>query len=320
MERYTQWRDRGTGISPFAPILQTRNIIEINESIILKFIRKFKLDKIILMILFIIKVIIISPFLIISLILNKIIGLENMICFNRFIMFLTGLISIEFKIENIKKHERITKNFYPSFNEIFFMNFTSPLDFIIMCLISQNEFVILLPNEKGELIQLSSIEFIKKSYLSYDLVDNIGEKINFKNLEKKIIYIFAEGTTSNGKSILPFSLNQESFNLFIENFEKITLGKTKGNYKINTISVKLYPSSLVTPINISILKWIYKLLTNWRYDIKLKINLPNELNSKEKNLIKIRNSFTNNGKFKLISNDLNIESKKKFIENYVGRR
>lgn len=301
MERYTQFRDKATGISPFLPVLQT-NVIGVNKRDDL--LKTLKLDVALSFLIFIVKLVFVIPILILCLI-----TLGQVHYLNRCLLFVMGLYSYELSIQNLKSRTNISKNFYPSKNEVFLVNFTSPLDLCVLKLISNDDFVILIPNSKGDLVEISYLEFIQQS-LKGDVLDKI-EKIDYNKITNKIIYIFPEGTTSNGKAILPFLLTQDSLNNFISNFNPL---------KIKTLGIKLYPSTLTTPLNYSIQSYLYKLLTLLSFEIKIRINSPNELDSKDSNLLKLRNSFTNNGKFKLISNELDFNKKQKFIESYVGRR
>ncbi|CCH42818.1 hypothetical protein BN7_2363 [Wickerhamomyces ciferrii] len=312
MERYTQWRDKSTGISPFLPILQS-NVLGYNESSIGKIIKNFKIDLVGSFILVLIKVVVILPLLLLSLVIGGIIGHGQIWWLNRLILSISGLTSYELTIQNLKS-KNLNKSFYPSKGDVFLCNFSSPLDLITLYLISNDDFVILLPNTKGGLSIQSISQFLKKS-ISGVLLDEIDSLIDYKQLENKIIYIFPEGTTSNGKSILPFKLNQTYFNEFINNLQS-----DKKTHKIRTLGLKYYPSTLVTPISYSSWSFLFKILSQLTYNVKARINFPNQLNSIDTDLNKLRLSFTNNGKFKLVSDELDINSKKAFIENYIGRR
>ncbi len=301
MERYTQFRDKATGISPFLPVLQT-NVIGVNKRDDL--LKTLKLNVALSFLIFIVKLVFVIPILILCLI-----TFGQVYYLNRCLLFVMGLYSYELSIQNLRSRTNINKNFYPNKNEVFLVNFTSPLDLCVLKLISNDDFVILIPNLKGDLVEISSLEFIQQS-LKGDVLNKI-EKIDYNKITNKIIYIFPEGTTSNGKAILPFLLTQDSLDNFISNFNPL---------KIKTLGIKLYPSTLTTPLNYSIQSYLYKLLTLLSFEIKIRINSPNELDSKDSNLLKLRNSFTNNGKFKLISNELDFNKKQKFIESYVGRR
>lgn len=312
MERYTQWRDKATGISPFLPVLHT-NVIGVSETPVGNVIKTAKLDVLFSIILFTLKIVLVAPFVILSIVLSFVFGERKISGLNRFILLITGLTSYELTIQNLKA-KNLNKSFYPNKNEVYLVNFSSPLDFFLLSILSNDEFVILVPNSKGNLQILTSWNFIKKSLSGYEQDDGTNP-IDYTKLENKIVYIFPEGTTSNGKAILPFALTQTKFDEFISK-----LNQDKKTHKIKTIGIKYYPSTLVTPLKYSTFGYIYKLLTLLSYSGKIRINIPNELNAQDTNLAKIRQSFTNNGKFKLVSSELNIDSKIKFIENYVGRR
>lgn len=313
MERYTQWRDKATGISPFLPVLHT-NVIGVSETPIGNLIKTAKLDVLFSIVLFTVKAVLVAPFVILSFVLSLFLGKSKIASLNRFILFITGLTSYELTIQNLKA-KNLNKSFYPKRGDVFLVNYSSPLDFFLLSILSNDEFVILVPNAKGQLQLVTSWGFIQKSLSGYEQDEGANYKIDFGNLQNKIIYIFPEGTTSNGKAILPFPLNQTIFDDFISK-----LNEDKKTHKIRTIGIKLYPSTLVTPLQYSSFGYIYKVLTLLSYSAKIRINIPNELDAQDTNLDKIRQSFTSNGKFKLVTPELNIDAKIKFIENYVGRR
>lgn len=320
MERYTQFRDKATGISPFLPVLHT-SVIGGSDSGVGNLIKTIKLDVIVSVVLFTVRSTLAIPLLVVSSVLSCILGKSSVVVvvLNRIILFIMGLTSYELTIQNLKAKNLNRSSFYPKKNDVFFVNFTSPLDIALLSLISNDEFVILIPNSQGNLEQIhSSWKFIKLSLCGHQQQQLGGgiKPLDYRTLQNKIIYIFPEGTTSNGKAILPFLLQQSKFQDFMNGLSQ----GGKNTYKIRTLGIKLYPSTLVTPLNYSIGSYIYKLLSTVSFSAKLRINIPNELDLGETDLVKLRSSFTNNGKFKLVSSELGVDSKVKFLESYVGRR
>jgi hypothetical protein len=311
MERYTQFRDKATGISPFIPVTQT-NVIGVSDSSLQQFIKTSKLDQVGGFLLFLVRVVFALPFILISVLVSNMIGFSKTVALNRFILFIFGLNGYELSIENLKTKKLNRAQFYPSKGEIYFVNFSSPLDVLLLSIVANDEFVLLIPDKSGELQQVSKSGLISKSVAGLDVSNASQHPLEYKILKGKIIFIFAEGTTSNGKSILPFLLTQEKFNSFLSKLNDSSIVINK----ITSIGMKHYPSTLVTPLGSTPFKFFYKVLTSFSFNSKLRINTVNEVNPLENSLVKIRNSFTNNGKFKLISEEFNIDMKSKFISTY----
>ncbi|KAH3675499.1 hypothetical protein WICMUC_002690 [Wickerhamomyces mucosus] len=309
MEKYTQFRDKSTGISPFLPISRN-NINVIGKSTDSKNILTNTVNLIFKSSLFTLRIIIITPFVLLSIILSFTLGYSNYFLksLNRFILILSGLHSLEYSVQNLKLRNVSAQNF-PKKNEMYFLNFSNPLDFLILSIISNTEFIILIPNSKGQLEEFNSfLKFVSKALCGFN--DDIkGDPIKYKNLQDKTIYIFGEGTTSNGKSILPFSINQEQFNEFIFNLNNVS--------KINSLGIRISPT-LTTPLETPLAVYIWRILSNWSFNYKVRLNLVDEKKPFETNLTKIRSSLGNNGKIKVLGNELTYMQKIQFIKSYKG--
>lgn len=300
MERYTQFRDKATGISPFMPVTQS-SVVGVSDSALQQFLKTSKLDKIGSFIFFVIKFIISTPIGLLSVLFSNILGYSLVKPLSSLYLTLVG-VKFEVSIENLKSRQ-VNSKFYPSKNELYFINFTGPLDLVSLIYLSNDEFVSLIPNKVGILKSFNKYEFLLKS-LGFEIE---GSELNYKSLQEKIVYVFAEGTTSNGKAILPFALKQETFNGLLKNL-KIN--------KIKSIGIKTVPSTLVTPLKSDKFEYYYKLMINFQINLKLRINNINELNPVEDSLIKIRNSFVSNGKFKLVSEEFTVCTKQEFIKTF----
>lgn len=314
MEKYSQFRDKATGIAPFWPITQSASfLLSTNDnaspvSTALNFIVKH--------ILLVIRVAVLTPLTILSFILSSSLGLTNGLVqsLNKLVLLVLGILSTEFTVENVKTRN-VTKAHYPSRTQLFFVNFSNPLDIFILSTIANDDFVCLIPSLRTpfKFKKVTVSEFIKVSISGVSSTSwEESTKHDLKEFKNKTILIFAEGTTSNGKSILKFPFTQSQFNQF---FQDLTVTNDIKITKINSLGIKITPGKLTTPLEVSLIAYVYRLLTNVSgISYKVRLNVVNELNPLELDLNKIRNSFTNNGKFKLV--ELGHSEKAEFIKKY----
>ena len=130
-----------------------------------------------------------------------------------------------------------------------------------------------------------------------------GQEINdFNKLKNTALFMFPEGTCSNGKSVLPFNFSQDVFTEMIESVEYL-------NIKIIQLKVN---NSLVTPLGVSSgFKYLIRVISKG-VNIKYKINNDNIKPSLEI----IRIALNDGDKYKLVSKSLNIVSKGKFTDEF----
>ncbi|CCE62954.1 hypothetical protein TPHA_0D03180 [Tetrapisispora phaffii CBS 4417] len=284
MEKYTDWRDKGTGIAPFLPsAIKEPNLIEcILYSVVL-----------------LVKVILTSPIIFLYLLTkNK--------------LLLAVLLKVLFSwkdevaVQGVKRSEVNPQKHYPNINVLYFANITSILDGILLTLIAQrNKVIFCVPDESTiyilNLVQL--IKFIANDSLN---VKEYGKEVNnLADYNDSVIYMLAEGTCSNGKSVLPFNMKQTVLDEIIES----------NKFDIKVIQLKVN-SSLVTPLGInSTFKYIIKCLSKG-------INYKCRMNdvSLKPDLDLIRVSLCDGGKYKLISKTLDLNAKRKFIKEYNNYR
>ncbi|CAX44646.1 vacuolar sorting protein, putative [Candida dubliniensis CD36] len=283
MEKFSSWRDKGTGISPFMP----QKLPTFQNNIILSVASKSPI--------FLIKL----PFFIITYLIYTITGLNFILKFILTILF--GFNRIEFTVDGIKKSQidKLIK-YKPQKGDLIITNYITPLDGYFLSLLSGNnsKIVLLIPNKSGDLYQYSPL-----GLFNYTFNYNDGGKLiqDLSKLQNKIVFLFLEGTPSNNKSILPFiKLNSKySFN---------------DNFIIKSLIVKLKPNYFTLPIPhiTTKLQYFFELLTNLSPKI---IHYKIYKFDNEFNISKIRNSFELNS-LTSISQDLNIDSKNKFIDYY----
>ncbi|KAH3900983.1 uncharacterized protein SCODWIG_03171 [Saccharomycodes ludwigii] len=300
MEKYSTWRDNGTGISPFLPITNTplnNNDIGLMKKLLI-FLKAFG------------KAIVLIPFLLIYQVLPFTFILKLIF------QILTRL-KLNVMVEGVKRSKIDINLHYPQKGQIYFVNYTTPLDFLFLEYLrtdSNDKYMVLISYSKDEFLQINNwwtfclFTLVTAGVLSKEVLENNGfkklrvDKTFFKIIKDKIVFIFPEGTTSNGKTVLPLRMD-------IKNFEKHC------TVVVNTINIKILPSYLTIPLPYgdNTNKYWGRLLITDQVTVKIKIT-PNI-----KNLDNVRMYMNNDDKYKLVGEELNIESKEKFIKAYKGK-
>ncbi len=333
MEKFTQWRDKGTGISPFLPI----NLSSTQST---PFILSF-IYSIFNFILFLIRfpLILITTFIFI--IFAPFISSNLKKSWIRTISFLAGIFTLEISIDGLKRNINSLKNGklsskLPKGGDIIISNFSSPLDSIVLTSLFDPIFI--LPDTSGNSFTSHSIIGIIKISLSKPnlpeitsrttstTTTNINEFLKESIKKDRPLLIFPEGITSNGRSLLPFNISS-SITTFNNNLYKPLL---------TTIILKYIPGDLTTPLPESFIGWIYRLITTFRIKSKIRISF----NERDEKLCQTININSNNedveggslrwkfisdalaytGKLRSVDESLNINSKVELINNWnLGR-
>lgn len=278
MEKFSAWRDKGTGISPFMPA-------DIPKSPV----KKYVVDPVLILVkaplfYFLYALAALAPKPAIKVVLSLVFGFED----------------VDVLVEGVRrtKTDEIDQN-RPAVNQVVISNWISPLDiFVIFSLstvASLGQIAVVVPT-KGSLYRLSAWQTVSL-FFGGD-VTVIGVKIStLASLKGNLVVLFAEGTSSNNRAVLPFV--ETSLMVF----------DTPG-FTYKTVVLKMYPNSLTLPIP-HLTKWqyLYRLLTHLgKGYIKVKI-VPMEKVSP----ISLKVIFADNG---LSTVELSLEQKAKFHEYY----
>ncbi|KAI5969044.1 hypothetical protein CANMA_001934 [Candida margitis] len=322
MEKFSNWRDKATGISPFMPFPFPHSASKGNNSSsssnTYKFITSSKFNAILYkFILFCTKLPIFLtkvPFFIIVSTLYTLTGFKLFLTFT--FTFLFGFNPIEIAVDGVKSSQRDKLQSYrPKRGELVIANYSSPLDGYIIASVCQSSsnIVILVPDKQGDLYQ----------YTPWSLIDHCFNQIQGKGpvedvskLKDKLVVLLLEGTTSNNSALLPFIKLNDKYTW--DDFDRV-----------KSLVIKLYPNYFTLPIPyISSLYYLYQLLTDFtRKNARVKIydfdntgnnnNNNNNKGTKQLDISKIRRTFELNS-LNLINQDLSIDAKARFIDYYFN--
>lgn len=237
MEKFSTWRDKGTGISPFMPV--ESRVSSVKKYIVNPLILIFKLP---LFFLFysLVKVL---PTLSLT-ILAKLIGLHE----------------IDFLVEGFRKTNRGEIDRYrPNVGDVVVSNLVSPLDVFNIFLASKvtrlSKISVVLATKDG-LIMYTPLQFVLLAF-----GDVAGVPIaSIDEIEpSQLVILYPEGAFSNNKALLRF-----------ENVPAGTFGSQNFVYK--ACVVKLHPVTLTLPVPIlSPFQYLYRLLTARQLHVKMRI-------------------------------------------------
>jgi len=298
MEKFTTYRDKGTGISPFMPLTSPDSDNALKTYI---------LKPVTCLIKF--------PFFFIS---SLILTISSFILPSKFFRPLVrwylyaffNISSVEFLADGVRKsNKKAIDSCRPQEDDVVLVNFSSPLDPWILYLISRSKRVEFYSVDgKGRLFQVggpleASTFAIGHPYISADS----GKLRQTVQLDKRAAnFVFVEGTTTNNRSIMTFP----------RGFDALQISE-RSEYKV--ISLKLHPAGcLATPIPQSLLSFVYRNISqlhlSGRYRLKSFSMKRSELTE-----AKIRENLSNYGKLKLLGEYLDLEKKAEFISERTSK-
>ncbi|KAK6463212.1 putative vacuolar sorting protein [Scheffersomyces coipomensis] len=314
MEKFSTWRDKGTGISPFMP-----NEFPLQQQIQFQKQQRSKISYIQTQIkifgLYILKSILFSikfPIFIISSLIYYLFPIKVVLKFILLVLFSFNNVNVS--VDGVKrtKTDQILQN-QPNLGDIIIINYISPLDGLIIHLISNvyhwKVIKLYIPDSIGRLHQYSIWEFINFSFNSKQKGKLIDEKdLSKLDLSTSINFFLLEGTASNNKAILPFIITPQIVNL---------LNQT--SQPIKSIIVKFQPNYYTLPIpNLySKVYYLFEILSNLSSSNFIKVKIYNINNERKDVINKVKQSFQENN-LSIISDNLDIDEKSKFIHYYLN--
>lgn len=223
MEKFSTWRDKATGISPFVPLKEPRS------SWLVKFIK---------LLIVVLKI----PFFFASILLYQILPFNFILKF--ILLFLFSLNNLQLLADGIKASniDKINSQ-KPKKGDLVFTNYISPLDGFIFKLISNSPIIIIIPYN-NQLFSYSPISLFFHSFSG-----KLGNNINVIPTNKIIFFLF-ESTPSNNKGLLPFIPLNYNFSKF--NIRSMVMKINPPHYTlpIPYLSYSAYLFSLLSNFNI----------------------------------------------------------------------
>lgn len=286
MEKFSNWRDKGTGISPFMPVDNPQQPLK--KFLVNPVVVAVKLPLLYILYAFTLM----APKPVLLVILKQIFGVSD----------------IDLLVEGVRKLKtaEIDRK-RPGLNHLVVANFISPIDVLLLFVISAatsiNSVVILLPRD-GKLHALSFWQFAKVPFLEPGAPLNGAELADYATLKNKFVILFPEGTSSNNKAVLPFDKSIDPKLLQLSGFSYLT------------IVLRVYPNLITLPVpNVTPFQYMCKLLTVGKVFVKAKI-VPH-LGLEPYSIKAAREVFPDNG-LSLVGDDMNVKEKTKFFAYYKG--
>lgn len=248
MEKYSQFRDRGSGIAPFFPVSSTPAGIYLPVHI---FLFLFKLP-------FFICVstayfLFLQWFPLGSLLKKAILWL---------ILGIPGIWWIDLQIDGVKKGSLAKKHEgrVPEPSDIIASSFTSPIDSLYLAAIFDPIFTVSYPHTR-QVQYISLFDAIFRAFAKPQQHPSKNAKMTdlktlVKEHPKRVIVVFPECTTTNGRGILPFSPS---------------LLTTPPGTKIFPISLRYTPPDVTTPVPGKYWTFIWNLLSQPTHCIRVRI-------------------------------------------------
>lgn len=265
MEKFSTWRDPATGIAPFLPA--TRPMSEMATRTIFSIFAEFMLA--------LISIPWTAFSLLIYLCLVQYLPDPVRSLYVRYnLLFSLRVWNLEVGFENApsqsansdlrtNKARRDTHSL-PEGGDLIVSNFTSPLDVLSYAVLVNPIFVV--PAEQGQFMVVSALGAILVA-LSLPTCEpmsgrSLAEICKAAKKSGKTVVLFAEGTTTSGKALLPFP-------------NQIPVSLLPYTTKVYPASIKYTPPSVTTPLPMTFIGWMYAHLCEWnRVSVRVKFASP----------------------------------------------
>lgn len=281
MEKFSNWRDKGTGISPFMPPVSEKSFL--TNNVIAPLLVILKLPFLIALYL----AVYVVPKPAVELALTRLMGVGD----------------IDLLVEGIRKTKMAEiERYKPSTNDIVLVNLISPIDVFVLFVTSRvnslNQIRVIIPRQ-GVLHVFSVWKYV--SFMFGELSESLSEETrltSYDELKGKLVFLFPEGTSTNNKAILPFEKIPDAFFLIPD-------------FKYKTVVLRMYSNSLTLPVpNLTPVQYLRKILSQSKKTyIKVKV-VPTEKCS----LSLIKAIFAENG---LSTVGLTLRDKRDFYKYFT---
>ncbi|KAL1606558.1 Lysophosphatidic acid:oleoyl-CoA acyltransferase 1 [Paraconiothyrium brasiliense] len=253
MEKYSQFRDKGTAIAPFLPVPSPpANVLWTPVHAVLFALRLFPVLSISLLYFLLLEILPIPT------IIKK--------CVLWLLLAVPGVWWVDLQVDGVKRgrlSDKQAAGSLPKEGDIVASSFTSPLDPLYLAGIFCPVFVRTWPGEKG--VQVITLwGAICMAFSRPQLQSPKGAKlVGLKELSRKypgsIICVFPESTTTNGRGILPLSP---------------ALLTADSKTKIYPVNLRYTPGDITTPVPGGAFNWVWKLLSKPTHQMRVRIARP----------------------------------------------
>ncbi|KAK9240474.1 hypothetical protein V1525DRAFT_395073 [Lipomyces kononenkoae] len=312
MEKFSQWRDKGTGIAPFLPhpsstfettrLVSSPAPVRLANTILAVFSCIVKIP--LALTLALLHFAIISQ-LVPSYPIRK--------ASARILLTILGVWYWNVSIEGARSGWRKNVSSDPKAGDIIFSNFLSPLDALVYSAVVDPVFVI--PTYTGVIKVYTLFEAVMSALslptaAQLSTVPTLAE-IQAKALEKqKVVVVFNEATPTNGRALLPPA---------IKHFPDASLITDK--CRIFPSLIRYSPADITTPIPpMSVVSYLCRIVCRWKaWGVRVRIAKPLEVSASD-----IVNSAFDEicriGRIKRVGEDLSAVSKLDFVKAWTKGR
>lgn len=277
MEKFTDWRDKGTGIAPFLPVNGGR--IGMGSTLAYG-------------VLLVVKLLVVSPLILVY-------WVSGSKVVSRWIASLLFGWNVDVTVVGVKRRNLKEHEVYPQPGRVYLCNSSSALDAHILDNIAQGKSIFLVACSNA-LYAMNKWQYSNFALDGSLNVKKYGQEIhNGGALQGHVVFMFPEGTCSNGKTVLPFEIDELSLEALLG--DSLTVQAT--HLKVNP--------SLTTPLKLSKLQMIIRMAASG-VQAKIKILEPQKFRPLES----LRVALNDGNRFKLVSRTLNVEAKRRFVAEY----
>ncbi|KAG7742977.1 hypothetical protein KL923_000592 [Ogataea haglerorum] len=292
MEKFSDWRDKGTGISPFMPIPPANSSVPV----------KYVLGPI-----WALLKIVPSVFLFLLSSLCWPVGFLFRPVLRLLLLVLFNVSEIEFLADGVKKsNTKQIDSRRPDKGQLVFVNFSSPLDCLVLYLVSKsNNCSFLTADSRGNLRKLNGLlETFSFALAQPQLTYQSAAPVDLFKLKNSVVFVLAEGTTTNNRSVLAFPPIDLA----------TVYSAYRNTFEFKAISIKVLPPSLVTtPIPRSTVSYLYSHLSHLKWDVNFRLK---SFDLGDLKPATVREKLSNYGSLKLTGPDLDVAKKLSFISAY----